>query len=177
MPHHSEFVGEDEKLIQVYRRHWSSVFPVLAGWVVITAFCVYGFYALGRYRDQISAIGPIHLLVLALLALLALGTLISYVAFWVINQNRIILTDRNVYLVSQLSLFGHKVLQFGLDRLQDVTASQTGIIAHNLNYGDILIETAGELENFTFRHADNPHRISTELMEAHRKALERLESL
>jgi uncharacterized membrane protein YdbT with pleckstrin-like domain len=164
-----DIVGKDEQVTDVVQRHWVNIIPLLAGSILIGLAALYGFYALGRYGDQVSAFGPTGMAVLALVALVVLAALLGYISLWVYRQNKIIITDKNLYLVTQNSLFSRKVDQFTLDKLQEVTATQHGFFANILDYGDVKAETAGDEMNLNLRYAPRPNELAARIMECHQQ--------
>ena len=101
---------------------------------------------------------------------MVLSCLLAYATYWVYQHNCIILTDKNLYKVVQVSLFSREVSQFGLERLQDVVASQKGFLPVNLGYGDIIVETAGEQREFVFTQCRDPRQVAVAIMQCHRAA-------
>jgi hypothetical protein len=167
-----EYIGKNEKILGAFQRHWINVLPLMVAWTVLALAALYGFYLLGRYHDDIAISGSVAMVGVGLAAVLLLAILLAYASWYVYAENRIILTDQNLYQITQNSLFSKKVGQFSLERLQDVSASQSGFIATTLDYGDVIIETAGEEENFVFHQAPRPREVATEIMDCHKRAVE-----
>jgi hypothetical protein len=46
-----------------------------------------------------------------------------------------------------------------LDKIQDISFTSSGIMAAMFNYGDVSVETAGELPNINFETVPNPQKI------------------
>ncbi len=173
MPHTADIVENNEKILNVYRQHWVNALPLILGWLVVLLLSIFGFYALGRYRTVVERIGPSIWVAVFLAMLMVLASLLLYAAYWVYRQNRLIITDKHLYQVTQNSLFNRRILQFGLERLQDVSASQAGFFSTAMDYGDVTVETAGEEENFAFHNAPQPRAIAHRIMECHRGAAEK----
>jgi uncharacterized membrane protein YdbT with pleckstrin-like domain len=171
MSENHDIVGKDEKVVEEVRRHWVSIVTMMFGLVVLGGLDFFGFYLLGKYGQDAERFGSPMLLLVGLLALLVFVLLLMYVTWWVYRQNRIVITDKNVYLISQTSLFSNSVDQFGLDRLQEVAAEQSGFFANVLNYGHVTAETAGEEKNLEFRHARQPHDAANRIMERHKQLM------
>ncbi len=168
----ADYIAKNETVLMVVRRHWINVAPLMAAWVILGLATLYGFYLMGRYRDSIGSNGSVMMVGLGLVAMLALALLLAYASWYVYRENRIIITDQNLYQVTQNSLFSRRVGQFSLERLQDVSASQSGFLATLLDYGDVTVETAGEEENFVFRQSPNPRSIAAEIMRLHKETSE-----
>ncbi len=97
---------------------------------------------------------------------IVLVTLVLVIASFIYRQSRILVTDKNITQVLQLSLFSRKVSQLNLANVEDVTAEQHGIIASIFNYGLLKIETAGEQANFYFSFCPRPNEIARQILEA-----------
>src|SRR4051812_31583961 len=100
-----EIISPDEKVLEVIFRHWINVVPIALLLGVLGLISIYGMYMLGRYGDQLPSPGTEYMAGLGLIALLAFACVLSYVALWVYRQNRLILTNKNLYQVTQNSLF------------------------------------------------------------------------
>ena len=165
-----KIIDPNEQVQSVVRQHWINIVPVIGSLLLITVVGLVGFYLLGRYGDRLHGPHIMTIAVLALLALMALGLVLAYVSWTIYTQNGLIITNKNVYQVTQNSLFDCKMSQFSLERLEDVSAAQSGMLANILNFGDVTIETAGEEENFVFRQAPNPRGLASWIMACHQQA-------
>ncbi len=85
--------------------------------------------------------------------------------------NVIVISNERIYEVKQRGFFRREVGSFGLDRIQNITTTQKGIIATALNFGDLYIETAGENENLNMLTIPNPSELKqfiNELQDSYR---------
>lgn len=83
--------------------------------------------------------------------------LLLLVATYIYQQNRLIITDRNITQVLQRGLFSRQVSELSMANVEDITADQHGIIASIFNYGELRVETAGEQNNFRFNYCPRPN--------------------
>jgi len=105
-----------------------------------------------------------------ILSLLALGaTALSVVVY---QSNVIYVTNQKIAEVAYLSVFNRKVTQLGLSHIENVTFHQDGIFPHLFNYGNIVIETASELENTSFTYVPSPNFYSQKIIQAHEDYLD-----
>jgi len=87
-----------------------------------------------------------------------------YLDVWVVTNERII--D-----IQQISLFKHVVAEQRIVRVQDVTSSVQGILPTFLNYGDVNIQTAGEMERFSFQQVPDPEGVKKIIFQAYEEAV------
>src|SRR3990167_3288290 len=105
-----------------------------------------------------------------IMSLLALGA--TGISVFVYRSNVIYVTNQKIAEVAYLSLFNRKVTQLGLSHIENVTFHQDGILPHLFNYGNIVIETASELENTSFSYVPNPNFYSQQIIQAHEAYLD-----
>lgn len=118
-----------------------------------------------------GSLKTIIILIGLVVSLLALGvTAISLVLY---IRNVIFVTSDKVAQVNYISLFNRKVTQLGIGQIEDVTASQQGILSHIFGYGTLIIETAGERPNPEFTLVPNPYPKAQLIVEAHENYVEK----
>jgi uncharacterized membrane protein YdbT with pleckstrin-like domain len=81
-----------------------------------------------------------------------------YFDVWIITTERLI-------NIEQKGLFSRKVSELTYPKVQDVTTSIKGFFPTVINYGDVLVQTAGETENFLFRTVTDPQHIKKVIMD------------
>jgi hypothetical protein len=113
------------------------------------------------------ATDPIPLAILAVARFMfiitaVLGLLIVWVMYYLNVQ---IITNERVVDISQKSLFQHKTSELNLDRFQDVSTEMNGLLPNLFNYGNVRVQTAGEMENFIFENIPNPHHVAKIILE------------
>lgn len=74
--------------------------------------------------------------------------------------NIYILTDERIVDVDFHNLIYKEISDAKIDKIQDVTYRVGGVVRTIFNYGDILIQTAGELPNFEFKAVPNPAQVA-----------------
>ena len=84
--------------------------------------------------------------------------------YWFINFiswyfNISLVTDRRVIDIDFSSLVYKDVAATKISLVQDVSFSQIGAIRTFFDYGDVLVQTAGTLDNFIFESAPQPENI------------------
>lgn len=94
----------------------------------------------------------------------------------------IIVTNRRIINVDQIGLLARQTSELSLRQIQDVTAEVNGFLRSILNYGLLVIETAGEgtgedhvhtgVEGyFTIHDLPDPNKIARVIIELHREAI------
>lgn len=75
-----------------------------------------------------------------------------YLDVWLITNERII--D-----IRQEGFFSRTVAELKLFQIQDVTSELKGVSRFIFRYGDVYVQTAGEVQRFVFRQIPNPEEI------------------
>lgn len=71
-----------------------------------------------------------------------------------------IVTDERIVDIDFYNLIYKEVSDTNLDKIQDVTYSVSGVLGTLLNYGNVLIQTAGEVPRFEFKSVPRPGRVA-----------------
>jgi hypothetical protein len=98
--------------------------------------------------------------------------LVLFTATYIYRQSRIMITDRSLVQILQKSLFIRKVSRLSMADVEDVSAEQRGILASIFAYGTLMVQTAGEKENFVFTFCPTPQRYADQIIEARQKFIE-----
>jgi hypothetical protein len=92
----------------------------------------------------------------ALCLLFAVG---GYAAVWVYQSNRLYITSESVIQEIQVSLFSRHEQTVGLGKIEDVSYSQSGVMALMFNYGIIRLSTVGEEHTYRITYVSNPKEV------------------
>jgi len=85
------------------------------------------------------------------------GVLFSRLLYWFFNI--FILTDQRIIDIDFINLLYKDVAETQLSRVQDISYNAKGIFATMFDYGDVMIQTAGEVPNFTFESVPKPSQV------------------
>lgn len=85
----------------------------------------------------------------------------------------LIITDKRIFNIDQKSFFHRESGSFRIDRIQNVTVNQKGIIQTLLDFGTVHIETAGENEEFIAAYIADPYTIKKFINELQDRAIEK----
>jgi hypothetical protein len=166
---------EDEKLIYEIRKHWFGLFLIyLVGSFVIASLLAISLGAgLVRSSDFIgSSLSTLQLLAIASSLLLAiLVSAVTAISAYLYRTNVILVTSDKLAQLLNPTLFNRKISQLSIGDIQDATVVQKGLFPHLLNYGTIVIETAGEQQNYTFTYAPNPYECAKAIVNSHEENL------
>jgi len=171
VPNHKYFdtQKESEEVLFITRRHWIVYIPSFFVGTIIMVFCLVFYTQMDKF-ELIGNSSTIAAFVSVFLSIFMLFTLLFVYITWIVNYlNLQIVTTQNLVDVDQLSLFSRKISELALEDIQDVSATQHGILQSVLHYGDIVVQTAGEKMNFTFEKIENPYDVSKKIMEAREK--------
>ncbi|HET7319962.1 MAG TPA: PH domain-containing protein [Candidatus Saccharimonadales bacterium] len=122
-------------------------------------------------KSQIYSYGGAIFLIFAVLTLAFV--FVSHIVYW---GNRWILTSDSLTQVQQRSLFDKQNSQLSLGNLEDVTASQDGILAHMFGFGTLRVETAGERSKFVFPFCPKPNYYAQQILSAREQFEQKIES-
>lgn len=80
-----------------------------------------------------------------------------------------IVTDQRIVNIEQKGLFSRVVSELELDKVQDITSDVKGVIPTFLNFGDLYVQTAAEMERFVFHNIPDPYSVKDMVMNLQKK--------
>lgn len=99
--------------------------------------------------------------------------LLTVIYGFVYHSNTMLVTTDKIAQTLYTNIFDRKISQLSIGDVQDVTVTQKGIIAQLFNFGTIVIETAGEQQNYTFTYAPHPYQCSKDIIAAHERSVQK----
>jgi len=156
----------NEQIKRTIRRHWSDLATPLLLALGLVAAAVGLWYGTGWYQrlGQTLPAGSLHGVSIGLAVL---GTVIGAIGVWVYRHNFVVLTNLHIIEVKQTGLFGQEVSKLGLDHVEDVTGRRVGFWPTILNYGDVLVQTAGEKDEFLIERVPRPQQLAQYCQQIH----------
>lgn len=156
-------------------RHNIGLVPIIATGVTVVGLLLSAplFYRGDLFRDTFGSAVDSGWLVAILYAVAALVLIMTFVSVYIYRNNELVITNENLIQLQQTSLFNTAVSQLSLEKVQDVTAVQSGFFATMFNFGSIQVETAGEKANFSFNYARNPVIAAKQINEAHERFIKK----
>jgi len=88
---------------------------------------------------------------------LSFGFVLSKLLFWFFNI--FIVTNERIIDIDFINLLHKDIAETQLERVQDISYKTSGILATMFNFGDVTIQTAGELPNFIFERVPKPSEV------------------
>lgn len=167
-------VDHDERLLAVIKRHPFGIIKIyiqsaigIAGGIALTAFLLPGLTDIGA-NSNAYALMMVGILIVAaiMLIILMIATIIYY-------QSNIRVTTKTITQTLQLSLFAKKTSQLSVTSIEDVTSNKNGFFATMFNFGRLMIETAGEQENFHFDYCPHPDHYAKLILDTRQQYLGR----
>ena len=153
---------EEEKILLFMRQH-----PIInVGWVlasiamfILPFFIVPLILSLGVVPSELP---PGYFLVLPLLWYLgAFGFAFTNFLKWYYNVY--IVTNERIVDIDWISLLYKQLSSTQLEKIQDVTYKQGGILDSFFDFGNVLIQTAGTEPNFEFEAVPRPAEVVQEI--------------
>lgn len=149
----------DEEILLVARQHWINN----VGWIIIAIFMFFVPSFL-KIVPLLSSFPPAYQFTAVLFWYLITFAytfekfLSWYFNVYIITTRRIVDIDFNNLLVKRYS-------DAEIGMIQDVTSEVIGVIPTVFNYGNILIQTAAEINQLVFERVPNPEKIIKLLQE------------
>lgn len=169
-------VEKDEKIIRIVRRHWFVllgdlfilVFAVLLPVVLLVFLHLLPIEKLFAFSGSTFAAGGFFLF-----AWLSVVWIMGWNIWTNYYLNILMITDKRIFDIDQEGLFHRKSASFRIDRIQNVTVDQEGIIQTLFDFGGIRIETAGGGEDFVASYIAKPYEIKKLINEMQDVTLEK----
>lgn len=84
-----------------------------------------------------------------------------------------IVTDKRIIDIDQRGLFRRNVAELDCKMVQDINADKTGILQTLFNFGDVIVQTAGETPNFSFHAVPRPELMVDRIQDVVRSSSEK----
>ncbi len=170
-----EFDAEEELITEIRKHSVGLIIVLLTGAFVIVALLAASIFLGVADFDSALAVTNANtfrpLLVLVMFVMIIATAIMTFIAAFLYQSNVIFITSEKIAQVVYRSLFNRKISQLSIGDVQDVTVTQKGLLAHFFNYGTLVIETAGEQENYQFSYVPQPYQVSKMIVGAHERNL------
>lgn len=144
----------------IYRKHWIMLLQETA-LPLLFALLISGLFIAGLLTGFVAATPLVALVPIVILVALALFVLWLY-EDW--RNDQYILTETSVIDIERAPLYlSERAKHAGLDAIQDVSYHIPHPLAEMLNYGNVLIQTAGADGQVTWDHVPDPREVRREI--------------
>ena len=154
----------DERIVVYVRPHWIHLLSALFLFIVLSLIpiAIY-FVASNSIANYLSnSIGYALLIMLGGIYYLS-AILIFFNSFLDLELDVWIVTNYRIIAIEQKGLFNRTFSEHYIERVQDVSAAQKGILQTMFNYGDVQIQTSAEQEKFVFNDVHQPVEIAEKI--------------
>lgn len=168
---------ENEELVWEIRKHPFGLALIYFTGAAIAAI-IFSFLVLGPMvfssdflglDIELGSLRPVLILIGFVLTVFALiGTAIGAYLY---QANVVIVTSEKIAQLLYKSLFDRKISQLSIGDVQDVSVQQKGIFARMFNYGTLIVETAGEQNNYVFTFTPKPYETAKAIVGSHEENL------
>ncbi len=170
---------ENETLICEIRKHPFGLFVIyfigtLISLVLLFATIVLATFSTGDPLEagvELSSAQPAIILVGGVLVLLT--AIMTVISAYLYTSDVVLVTSEKISQFLHRTIFDRKISQLSIGDVQDVTVSQTGLFARLFNFGTMVIETAGEQQNYTFIYTPNPYERAKDIVFSHEENLKK----
>lgn len=147
----------DERILLFLRRSNITNIPWMLGAVVLTLLPLLLLFI--RISDTALAFFPNHLAPLLLIFYYVIVATYVYINFITWYYNIVLVTDRRIVDIDFADLVYKDVAETTLTLVQDVSYQETGVLRTIFDYGNVLIQTAGTIDNFELEKLPRPERV------------------
>lgn len=174
--HLIEFDDNEELIVEIRKHPFGLALIYTAGFLIAAVILSITLF-LSTYGDVLDAVASLDFdtgifagAVLALGGLLTIMCVIATLINGMIYRNSVIfVTSEKLAQVLYITIFNRKISQLNIGNIQDVTVNQAGVLSRIFHYGTLVVETAGEQQNYTFTFVPSPYQYSKAIIGAHER--------
>lgn len=160
-PRELKFHGKEkeENVILIVRSHWIAYVPTLffAIFVLILPFLLT--LLIPSFSTNLTML--IALIITA--TLICLGLIVSTFVKWFYTVH--IITDQRVLDLDFASVLNHSMSEAQLEKIEDITHKQLGVIGSLFDIGSVYIQTAGANAEIEFQNIPRPRDVQDILID------------
>ena len=167
-PRNTSFLGkeDDESVVLILRKHWQFLLPTILECIFLLLLP----FILSVIIPNLPNRGLFVFSLFLVSLLISLSLLIYRYVRWFYNVN--IITDQRVIDMDFETLFSHKTTEARLEKVEDITFKQIGILSNLFDIGSIYIQTAGAKSEIESKGIHNPKQVQdilSDLLESKKK--------
>lgn len=172
LPHNGvrfETQDPEENILMILRRHWITNIP----WVLMAALLFFAPAVLVSFPLLTSFPWRFQLVFVIVWYLVLMMFAFEKFLTWFYNMT--IITDERIVDIDFINLTTKKVSDCDLDKIQDVSFSNSGAIGTIFNFGNVTVQTAAEIVEFVFEDVPRPAKVAEVLQ--HLRTEEKIEAI
>ena len=154
-----------EKTILFLRRHWTGPLQLVGITLVAGIAPIIVLWLLGQVTPGVFDIPVADAAGAAFVSIyyLSVATFFFqefidyYLDTWIVTTERVI-------NIEQKGLFNRIASEMHISLVQDVSAATRGMLQTFLNYGDVYVQSAGEMKRFHFKSIPNPEGVRVAIL-------------
>ncbi len=159
----------DEITQRVIYKHVMAIAPILFGMALLMIVVLIAAILINSNQKALGNAIPAVVVSAIGFAFLAIIILITIATFWIWRSNKVVITNKHIVDVDQIGLFNRNISTLRLEEIQDVSSRVNGPLETMFQYGTLIIQTAGERENFVFDFVPNPNELENYIIELRAK--------
>lgn len=169
-----EFDPKEELLLEIRKHPFGLLIILLTGFFIafVLFFGVVVLAGIG-FLNSLGFGGANALVVFIGFLLSMFVVVITFVNAHLYRNNVVFVTNEKLAQILFITLFNRKISQLSIGDVQDVTVQQNGFLPNLVGYGTLVVETAGEQQNYTFTFVPKPYETSKVIINAHEKSIHR----
>lgn len=155
-PDRANFINKDtdEEVVLIVRKHpFTNVKWIVATIIMLFAPVVLAFFPILSFLPEAYRF-------IAVVGWYLITTAFAFENFlsWFFNVN--IITNQRVVDVNFVNLIYREIPEADLEQIQDVTVAVGSVLRTFFNYGDVIIQTASEVQRISFDAIPNPDGVA-----------------
>jgi uncharacterized membrane protein YdbT with pleckstrin-like domain len=158
-------LNPEEKLIAIFRKHPIFIWIAMIKYIVLAIIPAILLPYLNNSL-MVDFYGYGSIFYFSFLIVLWVSFFIEWTDFMLDTW---ILTDERLVDIEQISLFNRQVSTLSLDRVQDITTAEAGFLETMFGVGVVIVQTAGESQEFKIYGIKDPHHVKDLIQHAYRQ--------
>ncbi len=156
-------LGQNEHVVAIFRKHPLSL------WISGIMHIILGIVPIIVIPSVPIILIPVSFIAITFWIYLLMLWISFFVRWTDFMLDTWILTNERLVDIDQQGLFTRRISTLSLDRIQDVTTFESGLVDTFFKIGTVVIQTAGEEREFIIPSARNPQRIKELIMQSYQE--------
>ena len=149
---------DGERIMLHCRRHWAFLVVQLAKHVLIGLVPIVLILLIAGKTFGLDGRGG-QVVGLLCLGWFLLWSFKGYLTWYKYHNDVWVVTDQRVIDSTKFNWFHHRMASADLSDVQDISINKSGLFGTAFNYGNLLLQTAGERENFVLSGIPRPTEV------------------